>query len=194
MLYFLLSTLVLTLYIDVVLSLSILLEWLLQSFAHGMVTVLSVDVQKFVVIMRPELQQNIISIGFEVKKTVSETGFRVAGAHLIFVHRWIKVKCSHDDIIKWKHFPRCWPCVREIHRSPVNSPHKGQWRGALGALKFSLIYAWKKHSRRWWFETPSCPYDVTVIITINAFICEVTVLSPFFRLSIQIPSWKYTSP
>ena len=26
-----------------------------------------------------------------------------------------------------------------IHRSPVNSPHKGQWRGAL---MFSLICAW----------------------------------------------------
>ena len=26
-----------------------------------------------------------------------------------------------------------------IHRSPVNSPHKGQWRGAL---RFSLICAW----------------------------------------------------
>ena len=32
----------------------------------------------------------------------------------------------HDDVIKWKHFPRNWPFVRGIHRSPVNSPHKGQ--------------------------------------------------------------------
>ena len=45
---------------------------------------------------------------------------------------------THDDVIKWKHFPRYWPFVRGIHRSPVNSPHKGQWRGAL---MFSLIYA-----------------------------------------------------
>ena len=37
----------------------------------------------------------------------------------------------HDDVIKWKHFPRYWPSVRRIHRSPVNSPHKGQRRGAL---------------------------------------------------------------
>ena len=42
----------------------------------------------------------------------------------------------HDDVIKWKHFPRYWPFVRGIHRSPVNSPHKGQWRGAL---MFTLI-------------------------------------------------------
>ena len=32
-----------------------------------------------------------------------------------------------------------WPFVRGIHRSSVNSPHKGQWRGAL---MFSLICAW----------------------------------------------------
>ena len=45
----------------------------------------------------------------------------------------------HDDVIKWKHFPSNWPFVRGIHRSPVNSPHKGQWRGAL---MFSSICAW----------------------------------------------------
>ena len=43
----------------------------------------------------------------------------------------------------WRHqmnnFPRYWPFVRGIHRSPVNSPHKGQWRGTL---MFSLTYAW----------------------------------------------------
>ena len=36
-------------------------------------------------------------------------------------------------------FPRYWPFVRGIHRSPVNSSHKGQWRGAL---MFSLICVW----------------------------------------------------
>ena len=25
---------------------------------------------------------------------------------------------AHDDVIKWKHSPRCWPFVRGIHRSP----------------------------------------------------------------------------
>ena len=45
----------------------------------------------------------------------------------------------HDDVIKWEHFPRYWSFVRGIHWSPVNSPHKGQWHGAL---MFSLICAW----------------------------------------------------
>ena len=51
---------------------------------------------------------------------------------------WV-IWLTHDDVIKWKHFPRYWPFVRGIHRSPVNSPHKGQWRGAL---MFSLICVW----------------------------------------------------
>ena len=71
----------------------------------------------------------------------------------------------HDDVIKWKHFPRYWPFVRGIHRSTVNSPHKGQWRGAL---MFSLIYAWINH----WVNNReagdlirhSTHYDVTVMI------------------------------
>ena len=46
---------------------------------------------------------------------------------------------DHDDVIKWKHFPRYWPFVRGIHWSPVTSPHQGQWRGDL---KFSLICVW----------------------------------------------------
>ena len=46
---------------------------------------------------------------------------------------------EHDDVIKWKHSPRYWPFVRGIHRFPVNSPHEGQWRGAL---MFSLIFVW----------------------------------------------------
>ena len=45
----------------------------------------------------------------------------------------------YDDVIKWKHLPRYLPFVRAIHRSPMNSPHKGQWRWAL---TFSLICTW----------------------------------------------------
>ena len=62
-----------------------------------------------------------------------------------------------DDVIKWKPFPCYRPVVRGIHRSPVDSPHKSQWRGGL---MFPLICALvnkrsSKPSRRRWFETPS---------------------------------------
>ena len=45
----------------------------------------------------------------------------------------------HDDVMQWNHFPCYWPFVRGIHRLPVDSTHKDQWRGAL---MFSLICAW----------------------------------------------------
>ena len=57
---------------------------------------------------------------------------------LCFVMVWY-----HDDVIKWKNFSRYWPFVRSrywpFHLSPLNSLHKGQWRGAL---MFSLICTW----------------------------------------------------
>ena len=61
-----------------------------------------------------------------------------------FTMKWmygfnLEEETHHDDIIKWEKFPRYWPFVRRIHRYPVNSPHKGQWRGAL---MFSLICIW----------------------------------------------------
>ena len=68
-----------------------------------------------------------LDICSQKKKNISDPGDK----H-IFSHK-------HDDVIKWKYFPRHWPFVRGIHRSPVNSPHKGQWRGAL---VFSLICVW----------------------------------------------------
>ena len=64
----------------------------------------------------------------------------------------------HDDVIKWKHFPRYWKYVRGIHRSPVNSPHKGRWRGAL--IFFFDLHSNKRLSKQWWgwwFETLLCP-------------------------------------
>ena len=52
---------------------------------------------------------------------------------------------------KWKHFPRYWPFGRGIHRSPVDSPNKGQWHWAL---MFSLICTWKNG----WANNPDAGY------------------------------------
>ena len=51
---------------------------------------------------------------------------------------------------------------------PVNSPHKGQWRGAM---MFSLIYAWKND----WANNREAGdlrryrghYDITVMLSMN---------------------------
>ena len=78
---------------------------------------------------------------------------------------WLFFSIRHDEVIKWKHFPCSWPFVQGIHRSPVNSPHKGQWRGTL---RFSWIClctnVWINNldpsDLRWHHSH----YDVTVMI------------------------------
>ena len=74
----------------------------------------------------------------------------------------------HDDVIKWKHFPSYWPFVWGIHRSPVNSPHKGQWHGAL---MFSLICAWISacinNREAGDLRCHRAHYDVNVMIAMN---------------------------
>ena len=65
-------------------------------------------------------------------------------------------------VIWWRHqmetFSELMALCAGIHRSAVNSPHKGQW---CGVLVFSFIYALSKRLRKrswdWWFETPSRP-------------------------------------
>ena len=62
-------------------------------------------------------------------------------------------------------------------KTPVNSPYKGQWRGAL---MFSFVCTWinGKQSWGWWFEAPSCSLWRH---------CSVQTLSEVF---IQMPSHK----
>ena len=83
--------------------------------------------------------------------------------------------CMHDDVIKWKHFPRYWPFVRRIHRSPVNSLHKGQWRGAF---MFSLIYAqinlWVNNREAGDLRRYRAHYDVIVMIRL----CQDSEIKP----------------
>ena len=77
---------------------------------------------------------NVVSYNFHIsswfKHRIPDTNTWNIAAH------WFEM---HDDVIKWKHFPRYWSFARGIHRSRVNSPHKGQW---LGTLMISLICAW----------------------------------------------------
>ena len=74
----------------------------------------------------------------------------------------------HDDVIKWKHFPRYWPFVRGIHRSPVNSPYKGQWRGAL-IFSFICVWinGWVNNREAGDLTRYLAHYDVTVMVWNN---------------------------
>ena len=106
------------------------------------------------------------------------TTLQIQSYKLIIYFRNTMLKCwnysqcksekIHDDVIKWKHFPRNWPFVRGIRRSPVNFPHKGQW---CVALMVSLICAWIKG----WVSNRDAGdlrrhrahYDVTVMYSIS---------------------------
>ena len=80
-----------------------------------------------------------VNMLFETEGKVFWTRFTfIAASGIPSLEFYLKLS-SHDDVIKWKHFLRHCPFVRGIHRSPVDFPHKGQWRPAL---MFSLICAW----------------------------------------------------
>ena len=53
----------------------------------------------------------------------------------------------HDDVTKWKYFPRYWPFVRGIHRSPHTKASDAE------LLCFLWYPQLSKQWRRWWFET-----------------------------------------
>ena len=72
----------------------------------------------------------------------------------------------HDDVIKWKHCPRYWSFVRGIHRSAVNSPHKGQWRGAFFICAW--INVWVNNCKAGDLRRHRAHFDVTVMTQIKS--------------------------
>ena len=77
---------------------------------------------------------------------------------VLVIADWV-IPQFHDDVIKWKHFPRYWPFVRGIHRSPVTGEFPTQ---RLVTRSFDVYFdlrpnEWlSKQSWAWWFETLSC--------------------------------------
>ena len=67
----------------------------------------------------------------------------------------------HDDVIKWKHFPRYCPFVREIHRWPVNSPHK---KGSDVEL-WCFLWSVPEQTVAWTILTPVIRDAIALIIT-----------------------------
>ena len=79
--------------------------------------------------------------------------------HMGAVARYILLQVAR------KHFPRYWPFGRWIHRSPVNSPHKGQWRGALMlSLICVWINGWANSHESGCLRRYRAHYDVTVML------------------------------
>ena len=72
--------------------------------------------------------------GYHLRMSGPQMGSRVSPIERLpqwWSRWWPPWDAPRHDVIKWKHFLRYWTFVRGIHRSPVNSPHKGQWRRTL---------------------------------------------------------------
>ena len=66
--------------------------------------------------------------------------------------------CSfHDDVIKWKHFPRNWPFVWGIHRSRWIPRTKASDAELWCFFYLRLNKRLSKQSWGWWFQTPPWP-------------------------------------
>ena len=73
---------------------------------------------------------------------------------------------DHDDVIKWKHFPRYCPFVRGIHRSPLNFSHKVQWHRALmTSLNCCWTNNWANNGDSADLRRHRTDYDVIVMNT-----------------------------
>ena len=87
----------------------------------------------------PWLQNNVIQFEVRVYDITTSSIWRYRDTDLDKKVNTYDFSFQHGDVIKWKQFLHYWHFVRGIHLSPVGSPHKGQWRGAL---MFCLICAW----------------------------------------------------
>ena len=96
---------------------------------------------------------------------------------VLFWCEWVPIDFTHvlhDDVIKWKQFSRYWPFVRGIHRSPVNSPHKGQWRGALVfPLICTRIKGWVNNGEAGDLRRYRAHYDVIVMDDMDICITRI---------------------
>ena len=149
---------------------------------------LSLSRKRLRLILVRHIQQAIFRNGL-YKAWLASSGCRLNSVTelLEYVDSWsIRWLLVHDDVIKWKHFPRYWPFVRGIHRSPVNSPHKGQWRGAL---MFSLICAqingWINNGEAGDLRPNHAHYDVTVM-----YHCE-RMNPPLIKKHDDVVKWKH---
>ena len=103
---------------------------------------------------------------------------------------------SRDDVIKWKYFPRYWSFLRWIHRSLVNSPHKGKWRGALMFSLFCVwINGWVNNREAGDWRRYCAHYDVTVMVMSWAFfflaINLIWIKAKRSFLRIWIVHWRF---
>ena len=92
----------------------------------------------------------------------------------------------HDNVIKWKHFPRYWPFVWRIHRFRWIPRTKDQWRGASICDRINF---WVNNREADNLRRTHAHYDVTVIWTFcccclfyTTHSCDDSVLTANLRI------------
>ena len=114
----------------------------------------------------------------QITIAANKIGWLIRMHHVsLYEHRQMIARNASLKRHQMETFPRYWPFVREIHRWPVNSPHKGQW---LGALIFSLIWAltngWLSHRDAGDLRRHRAHYDVTVMEMTLAIIAVIIII------------------
>ena len=104
---------------------------------------------------------------------------------------------SHEVVIKRKRFPCYWPFVRGIRQSPLDSLHKGQWRGHIIEAPSMVDHQWNilYWGSKWIFHTVSwgavaCEWGTTSVYFEITYVCFIPsrppVLSSLWGLSTNI--------
>ena len=91
-------------------------------------------------------------------------------------NRWQCIIGTHDDVIKWKYFPRYWS-----FRSPVNSPHKCS-DAKLWCFFYLRLNDWVNNRNAGDLRRERAHYDGTVM---QCWPCVVT------HICVTRPQWVY---
>ena len=101
---------------------------------------------------------------------------------------------KHDDVNKWKYFPRYWPFVWRTHQSPVNSPNEGQWCGALMcSLISSWINGWVSNHKAGDLRHHRTHYDV-ILISVKHNCCLKFMLNKNYPVLQRFKFLWWTTP
>ena len=77
----------------------------------------------------------------------------------------------HDDVIKWKHFPRYWPFVRGIHRSRW-IPHTIARDAELWCFLLAWLNDWVNSRKAGDLRRHRGHYDVNVMYVLNCVLLD----------------------
>ena len=97
------------------------------------------------------------------------------------VHHERDICPKYDDVIKWKHFPRYWPFVRGVHRSPASD--------------MELCFRWSAPWINGWVDNREARdlrrhcahYGIIVMKNSNVFLRDFIQRCPYPRMYSSLP-------